>query len=225
MKNLDVAKLLYEIADILEIMDVKFKPQAYRKAAQNIESLGEDIEELHKNDKLTEIPGIGEGIAKKIREFLDTGELEYLEDLKEEVPRGLVSMLDIQGLGPKKVALLHKELGIIGIQELKEACEAHKMEGIKGLGTKTEENILKGIALLESSKGRYLLHQALGNGESLKEHLRKLKSVKRIELAGSLRRMKETVGDIDILVVSEEPNEVMDRFVEYGDIQEVLMKF
>ncbi len=224
MKNKDVANLLYEIADILEIQDVKFKPQAYRRAAQNIESLGEDIENIHHNDTLQDIPGIGEAIAKKIGEFLDTGELRYLDTLKNEVPEGLLAMLDIPGLGPKKVAMLHKELAISSIEHLKSACEGHELERIKGLGAKTQENILKGIQLLESSKGRYLLNQALGNGESLKNHLLTLSSIKEIHLAGSLRRMKETVGDIDILVSSQTPAEVMNRFVEYEDVAEVIMK-
>ncbi|MEE9151632.1 MAG: DNA polymerase/3'-5' exonuclease PolX [Thermoplasmata archaeon] len=223
MKNEEVANLLYEIADILEIQDVKFKPQAYRRAAQNIESLGESIEEVHKKGKLLDIPGVGKAISKKIGEFLDTGKLRYLEDLKGEVPEGLITMLGIPGLGPKKVSLLYKELGISSVEDLKSACEAHQLEGIKGLGAKTEENILRGIELLEGSKGRYLLNQALRDGEALKNHLKVLKSVKNIELAGSLRRMKETVGDIDILVSSKEAEEVMDRFVSYEDVADVIM--
>ncbi|UCE74620.1 MAG: DNA polymerase/3'-5' exonuclease PolX [Methanomassiliicoccales archaeon] len=224
MKNEDVANLFYEIADILEIQDVKFKPQAYRRAAQNIESLGENIEEVHKKGKLRDIPGIGEAIAKKIGEFLDTGELKYLDKLKQEVPEGLLMMLEIPGLGPKKVALLYKELGISDVQDLKSACENHMLEGIKGLGAKTEENILRGIKLLESSKDRYLLHQALMDGEALKQYLNVLKAVKKIELAGSLRRMKETVGDIDILVSSQKQKAVMNRFVDYEEVAEVVMK-
>lgn len=224
MKNKDVANLLYEIADMLEIQDIKFKPQAYRKAAQNIESLGESIEEVHKKGELRDIPGVGEAIAKKVGEFLDTGGLRYLEDLKNEVPEGLITMLDIPGLGPKKVALLYKELGISSVEELKKACEAHELEGIKGLGSKTEENILRGIELLESAKGRYLLGRALRNGEALKEHLKISKNVQKIELAGSLRRMKETVGDIDILVSSANAGEVMDLFVDYEDAADVIMK-
>jgi DNA polymerase (family 10) len=224
MKNKDVANLLYEIADILEIQDIKFKPQAYRRAAQNIESAGEDIENIHQNGKLRDIPGIGEAIAKKIGEFLDTGELRYLETLKDEVPEGLLAMLSIPGLGPKKVALLHKELGLSTIEELKSACENHKLEKIKGLGAKTEENILRGIGLLESAKGRYLLNLALEHGEELKAHLKTQNSVKKIELAGSLRRMKETVGDIDILVSSDKAEEVMNHFVSYDGVAEVVMK-
>jgi DNA polymerase (family 10) len=224
MKNKDVAVLLYEIADILEIQDVKFKPQAYRRAAQNIESAGEDIENIHQNGKLKDIPGIGEAIANKIEEFLDTGELQYLDKLKSEVPEGLLAMLEIPGLGPKKVALLHKELGLSTIEELKSACENHKLEGIKGLGTKTEENILRGIQLLKSGEGRFLLNIAQEHGEELKAHLKTLKSVKKIELAGSLRRRKETIGDIDILVSSIKAEEVMNHFVSYDAVAEVVMK-
>jgi DNA polymerase (family 10) len=224
MKNEEVANLLYEIADILEIQDVKFKPQAYRRAAQNIESLGENIEDVHKKGKMRDIPGVGEAIAKKIGEFLDTGRLKYLEDLKKEVPEGLLILLSIPGLGPKKVSLLYNELGISRIEELKKACKTHKLEGIKGLGLKTEENILRGIELLEGTKGRYLLNQVIRDGEALKNHLKALKSVKNIELAGSLRRMKETVGDIDILVTSKKAKEVMNHFVDYEEVLDIMMK-
>jgi DNA polymerase (family 10) len=224
MKNEEVASLLYEIADILEIQEVKFKPQAYRKAAQNIESLGESIEEVHKKGKLKDIQGVGDAIAKKVGEFLDTGSLRYIEDLKKEVPEGLLTLLDIPGLGPKKVSLLYKELGISSVEELKSACENHALEGVKGLGAKTEENILRGIDLMESSMGRFLLNQALDDGEAIKAYLESLKSVKKIELAGSLRRRKETVGDIDILVSSNKPVAVMDRFISYEDVVEVVQK-
>lgn len=224
MKNKEVAYLLYEIADILEIQAVKFKPQAYRRAAQNIESLGEAIEDVHKNGKLRDIPGVGEAISKKVGEFLDDGRLEYLENLREEVPEGVLTLLEIPGLGPKKVSLLYNEVGILNIEELKSACENHALEKVPGLGAKTETNILKGIALLESSRGRFLLNEAQRNGEMVKTYLSSLKSVKKIELAGSLRRMKETVGDLDVLVLSDKPKEVMEFFVSYDDAAEVLMK-
>ncbi len=224
MRNEDVAGLLYEIADILEIQDIKFIPHVYRRAAQNIESLGESIEDVHKQGRLREIPGIGEAIAKKIGEFLDTGALGYLEDLKKEVPEGLLALLNIPGLGPKKVSLLYHELGISSIDTLKKACEDHKLEEIKGLGVKTEENILRGIALSEKTKGRVLLNFALKDGEAVRDHLKELECVEKVQLAGSLRRMKETVGDIDILVSSGNSEAVMDRFVEYEYAVEVLMK-
>ncbi|UCF08202.1 MAG: DNA polymerase/3'-5' exonuclease PolX [Thermoplasmata archaeon] len=224
MKNEEVASLLNEIADILEIQGETFKPRAYRRAAENIENLGEAIEDVHGRGELKKIPGIGEGIAKKIGEFLDTGGLGYLDGLKEEVPAGVLDMLGIQGLGPKKVALLFKELNITTINELKKACGAHELAGIKGLGAKTQENILKGIALLESTKGRFLLDHARRNGEAIKHYLEGLRTVKTIELAGSLRRSKETIGDIDILVVSDGPKEVMEAFTSYEDVSDVIAK-
>jgi DNA polymerase (family 10) len=224
MKNKEVAYLLYEIADILEIQAVKFKPQAYRRAAQNIENLGESIEEVHKNGKLRDISGVGEAIAKKVGEFLDEGRLEYLENLREEVPEGVLTLLEIPGLGPKKVSLLYNEVGILNIEELKAACKNHALEKVRGLGAKTEANILHGIKLLETARGRFLLNEALHNGEALSAYISTIKSVKKIELAGSLRRMKDTVGDLDVLVTSEEPQEVMESFVSYEDVAEVLMK-
>lgn len=225
MKNSETANILNKIADILEIQGETFKPRAYRRAAQNIQNLGEAIEKVHERGELKKIPGIGEAIAKKVGEFLETGGVEYLDKLKSEVPEGLIRMLDIPGLGPKKVALIHDETHIITIDELRIACENHELEGIKGLGSKTEENILRGIELLEKTQGRFLLDQAQRNGEALKAYLEEdMKNVKRIAPAGSLRRRKETIGDIDILVSSEHPKEVMDRFVSYEEVVEVIAK-
>jgi DNA polymerase (family 10) len=224
MKNKEVAYMLYEIADILEIQAEKFKPQAYRRAAQNIENLGEAIEDVHRNGKLQDIPGVGKAIASKVGEYLDEGRLEYLEDLREEIPEGVLTLLEIPGLGPKKVSLLYKEVGILNIEELKAACENHALEKIRGLGAKTEANILHGIQLLETSRGRFLLNEAQRNGDTISAYLSAINSVKKIELAGSLRRMKDTVGDLDILVTSEKPEDVMERFISYEDAAEVLMK-
>jgi DNA polymerase (family 10) len=225
MKNPETANILNKIADILEIQGETFKPRAYRRAAQNIQNLGEAIENVHERGELKKIPGIGEAIAKKVGEFLETGEITYLDKLKSEVPEGLIKMLDIPGLGPKKVALIHDETHVISIDELKNACVNHELECIKGLGAKTEENILRGIELLEKTKGRFLLDQALNNGEVLKAYLEDdNKNVQNIILAGSLRRRKETIGDIDILVSSENPKEVMDRFVAYEEVVEIIAK-
>ncbi len=225
MKNTETANILNKIADILEIQGETFKPRAYRRAAQNIQNLGEAIENVHERGELKKIPGIGEAIAKKVGEFLETGEITYLDKLKSEVPEGLIKMMDIPGLGPKKVALIHDETHIITIDELRNACKNHELEGIKGLGAKTEENILRGIELLEKTKGRFLLDQALKNGEVLRAYIEEdNKNVKNIVLAGSLRRWKETIGDIDILVSSESPKEVMDRFVAYEEVVEIIAK-
>jgi DNA polymerase (family 10) len=224
MDNAEVAAVLYEIADLLELQGVAFKPQAYRRAARNIEQLGVPLSKVAAEGGLEELPGVGEALAKKIEELLSTGELAYLEKLRSEVPEGLVQMLDVPDVGPKTAMLLHKELGISSIAQLKEAVLAHKLRGLKGFGEKTEERILQGIEVLESRGGRTLLGEALPVAEAYVEYLRRSHPSDRINLAGSLRRGRDTIGDIDILVGDDNPSAVMDAFVSYPDVDEVLMR-
>jgi len=225
MKNQIVADLLYKIADILDLKgEIFFKTRAYRMAAQTIETMEEDIETVTKEKRLESIPGIGEALAKKITEFVETGKLEYFERLKKEIPEGLLRLLDIPGLGPKKVAALYKHLGITTINELQEACVGGKLRALDGFGEITERNILRGIQLLEKTSGRVLLHIAHADGGNYIDYLKKCKKIDKLSVAGSLRRMKETIGDLDILASSEHPDEVMDYFVKYQDVQNVLMK-
>lgn len=225
MNNQIVADLLYNIADLLDLKgEIFFKTRAYRMAAQTIEVLDEDIENVVKQDRLKEIPGIGEAISKKIKEFVETGKLEYYEKLKKEIPEGLLKMLDISGLGPKKVAAVYKELGIKTIEELRQACLDGKVRDIEGFGEITERNILRGIQLMEKTSGRVLLNVAYEDGKKYIEYLKKNNKVIRLSLAGSLRRRKETIGDLDILASSDYPNGLMDYFVKYSDVDRVLMK-
>ncbi len=225
MKNQMVADVLYQIADLLDLKgEIFFKTRAYRIAAQTIEVLDKEIEDVVKQNRLKEIPGIGDAIAKKIRELVETGKLEYLEKLKKEIPEGLLKMLDILGLGPKKVAAIYNKLGIKTIEELRQACLNGKIRDLEGFGEITERNILRGIRLMEKTSGRVLLNVAYEDGYKYIEYLKKNKKIKRLNLAGSLRRMKETIGDIDILASSDHPNEIMDFFVKYYDVDRVLMK-
>jgi len=225
MKNREIADVFYQIADLLEIKgDLPFKVRAYRRAAQRIETLEVDIEEIYREGRLREIPGIGEGIAKKIKELIETGKLRYLDKLKEEIPESLIKLMEIPSVGPKKALILYKKLGITTIDQLKEACEKNLLRSLEGFGEITERNILRGIEMLEMSRGRVLINVAYDDGHRIVEYLRQNKDVIEISIAGSLRRMKETIGDIDILVSSLNPDSVMDMFVRYRDVKEVLAK-
>ncbi|MDI6810183.1 MAG: DNA polymerase/3'-5' exonuclease PolX [archaeon] len=228
MLNLDMARIFDEIADILEVKgENPFRIRAYRRAARTIETLTQDLKVIAERggvDELRKIPGIGEGIAKKIVEIAQTGDCEKHRELKREVPSGLLELLAIPRVGPKTIAKLHQELGINSVEDLEAAAKAHKLAGIPGLGAKAEENILKGIDQYRGYKGRALLSNALPYAESIVNELKKLDAVERITIAGSLRRMRETIGDIDILVVSKRPKEVMDAFTSLDGVEDVIAK-
>jgi DNA polymerase (family 10) len=228
MKNQLIANIFYQIADILDIKgEIEFKSRAYRKAAQIIETLEVDLEEIYKKEGkkgLMNIPGIGEGLAKKIAEIIETNKLEYFEKLKKEIPESIIELMNIPSVGPKKVAVLYKKLGITTIEELKKACEKGKLRNLEGFGEITERNILRGIEMLKGVQERVLLGIAFEDGNRYVEYLKKNPHVKKISIAGSLRRMKETIGDIDILAVSDNADEIMDYFVNYQDVKEVLAK-
>jgi DNA polymerase (family 10) len=222
MDNDEIAAVFYEIADLLELQGIAFKPQAYRRAARNIEQLEEPVDSLMKEGKLEEIPGIGKAITKKIEELVGTGELRYLAELRAEVPEGLVEMLSVPDVGPKTAMILHKELGISSVQELKEAATAHRLRGLKGFGERTEERILAGIRTLESRGGRTLLGEALPVAEAYVSHLRAHVSSGMIDIAGSLRRGRDTIGDIDILVGEDDPSAAIEAFLAYPEVDDVL---
>jgi len=225
MKNKEIAEMFFTIADLLDIKgEIPFKTRAYRIAAQTIADLDEDIEKLVREKKLEELPGIGKAIAKKITEYVETGHLEFYEKLKKEIPVGILELLEIPSLGPKKVATLYNKLGIKTVEELKKACEKGKLRDLDGFGEITERNILRGIKLMEKTQGRFLLNLAYENGVRYIDFLKQLSSVNKISIAGSLRRMKETIGDIDILVSSKSPEEVMNHFVEYPKVKQILVK-
>lgn len=225
MKNQFIADTLYMIADLLELKgEIFFKTRAYRMAAQTIEGLEEDIEKLMDQGRLETIPGVGEALAKKITELLQTGRLGYLERLKQEVPTGLIDLLAIPGLGPKKVAAMYRSLGITSIPELQKAAQNGDLRALEGFGEITERNILRGIQLREKTSGRVLLNIAYEDGRSYVEYLRKCPKIAKLDIAGSLRRMKETIGDLDILASSKDPDTVMDHFVRYSKVMQVLAK-
>ncbi len=225
MKNFEISGIFRNIANILEIKgDIIFKIRAYERAAQNIEGLTEDIEDYARQDRLREIPGIGVDLANKIKEFIDTGKIQTYEELKKTVPQGILELLLIPGVGPKTAKLLFDKLEIQNIQDLEKAIKGGKLENIPGIKEKTIENILKGIGIFKKSKERMPLAQAMQEAEQFVGSLRELAAARNVTVAGSLRRRKETVRDIDILVISARPQEVMDMFVKLEPVKEILSK-
>ncbi len=225
MINEELSHTFNGIADILELKNENpFRIRAYRKAAQIMEDLAEDVTGLIGTGKLKDVPGIGKDLYAKIEEYALTGKITVFEELKKEFPQGVLDILYIPGVGPKTAKLLFETQGIDSIEKLETAAGSGKLTGIKGIKDKTIANILKGIALKKSIQGRFPLGTALPIGEMIVNELKKVKGVSSIELAGSIRRRKETVGDIDILIISNEPELVMDRFAQVKDIERMLSR-
>jgi len=227
ISNHQIAEILKEIGEYLEMQSVAFKPRAYEKAAEVIEELEEEVESIYKNGGLKaieDIPGIGVSIAEKIEELIKTGHLKYYEKLKKQTPLDLISLRRIEGLGPKSLKKLYEALGIKNIQDLEKAAQTGKIRKIEGFGEKTEENILEGIKFLKKSSGRFILGFTRSLIRSLEERLKKLKEVERLVAAGSVRRWKETIGDADILVISNDSRPVMDYFVSLPEVARVYAK-
>ncbi len=222
--NVRVASILEEVADLLELKeDTFFQVRAYRRVAKEISSLTEDIKDLYVRGHLDQVPGVGKAIHDKIVEILRTGELQYLNDLRNEFPAGLLQVMQVPEVGPRTAGRLYKELKVTDLQDLKAAAEQHRIRMLKGFGERTEENILKGIRYLESRQGRMLLGYAYPRGKALEDHMRN-SGFELVSLGGSLRRMKETIGDIDILVGSSEPSKAMDAFASYPHKAEVMLR-
>ena len=224
MKNQEIAKIFNDIADLLEIKgENPFRIRAYRRAAQNIEGLAKDVAEIS-NDALLTVPGIGQDLAGKIEEYVRTGKLQFYEDLKKEVPGGLSALLSVPSLGPKTAKLLFEKLNIKDLESLEQLARDHKLTGLPGIKEKTEENILKGIEMLKRGLERKPLGKVLPIANDILEHLKKNAPVKKLTIAGSIRRWKETIKDIDILATSENPKEVMKAFVHLPHVREILMQ-
>jgi len=223
MKNKEVEKLLLEIGQLLELKgENPFRIRSYQKAAQNIASLTEPIESFAEQDKLQTIPGVGEGIAEKIKEYLRSGKLKYYEDLKEDFPDGLLEILAVPGIGPKTAKTIYDELKIESLAQLEKAAEEHRLSTLHRLGEKTEENILRGIQLLRKGGERILLSTALLLAKPIISELKKCPRIKDLDLAGSIRRKKETIRDIDILCTVEKSDIVMNKFVGLPQVREIL---
>ncbi|MCX8011728.1 MAG: helix-hairpin-helix domain-containing protein, partial [Desulfobacterota bacterium] len=215
MKNQEVANIFRRVADLLEIKgENPFRIRAYQKAAQNIENIAEDIGIIAERNELANIPGIGKDLAQKIMEILTTGTLRQYEEMKKEIPEGLMEIILIPGLGPRTAKILYDELKVENIDQLEQLAKEHKLQGLPGIKVKTEENILKGIAIYRQKMSRVMLNTMLSLSREIIGELKTLKEVKRIEVAGSVRRRRETIKDIDILVVSPRPEKVMDFFTQ-----------
>lgn len=224
MKNQEIAKIFSEIARFLEIDGVAFKPYAYEKAAFSLESLEEDVGEIYRKGgtkALKEIPGIGKNLAEHIEEYLKTGKIKIHEEFKKRLPVNMDELLRVEGLGPKKIKVLYQKLGVKNLKTLEKAVKAHKIAPLFGFGEKTEKNILQGLDFLKTSHGRSLLQDILPLAREVSQKLENLKEVEKVSIAGSLRRRKETIGDVDFLVVSEKPEKVMDFFVSMPGVKKV----
>ncbi len=222
MKNQRIAKIFNEIAELLDIKGENvFRVRAYRRAAQNIDGLSKDVASLSE-EELEEIPGIGKDLAGKIREFLSTGKVAKHEELKKEIPEGVLDLLRVPGLGPKTAKMLYDAKKIKSVDELEALIRAGQLAGLPGIQKKTEENILKGIELIKRGSDRRPLGRALPLAEDIIRRMKDGAPVDRITVAGSIRRWKETVRDIDILTTSKHPEAVMDVFVTLSPVKRVL---
>ncbi|MGB9833631.1 MAG: DNA polymerase/3'-5' exonuclease PolX [bacterium] len=223
MKNQEVALLLNKISALLELKgENRFKVIAYAEAARRIENLPTPIENLYREGKLSEIPGVGQSIAEKIKEYLETGKSSYLEELGKEIPEELIELEQVPGVGPKVALLLFKELGVRTLDDLEKALSAHKVRNLPRLGPKSEENILRGLETIKRRSSRIPLGLALPVAEELVLYLKQFPFVERVDACGSLRRMKETIGDLDVLVASNDEEKAMQAFTRWPEVQEVL---
>ncbi|MGI5835196.1 MAG: DNA polymerase/3'-5' exonuclease PolX [Chloroflexota bacterium] len=223
MRNREVAAFLDEIADLLELKgESRYRVGAYRTAARRIENLPDNVEDIWRSGHLEEVPGVGESIAAKVGELLATGKSGYLESLRKEVSPGLRELLKVPGLGPARSQIIHRNLGITTIPQLEEAARQHRLRQLPGIREKTEEKILREVERLQQRSRRLLLGVALPAAEEVVRLMEANPLVRRIQPAGSLRRMQETIGDIDILVSSEKPAEVTKLFAKLPIVKEVL---
>lgn len=222
MDNSEVAKIFQEIGTFLDLKGEKsFKVRAYNNAARIFENLQEDIGSLIEKEELTQIKGIGTVLAEKATEFIATGELQYYDELKNSIPPGLIEMLSIAGLGTKKVNAIYQKLNVRTIGELEYACNENRLRDLEGFGKKSQENILKGIKNFKKYQDLTLYNSAFLEAQKIYESLKKNKNTLRINIAGSLRRKKEVVKDIDIVASSKNPEDLMEAFVSIEEAESV----
>ena len=214
------------MAILLEMKEVEFKPRAYEKAAGFIEALTEDMGDIYKHGglkALEDIPGVGPSIGEKIEEYIKTKHVKEYEKLKKEIPVDIDGLASVEGIGPKTILRLYKKLGIKTRDQLEKAATAGKLVK-SGFGKKTEENILKSIGFLKKEHGRYLLGEIMPTAEAILEKIRALPEVQSAEFGGSLRRMQETVGDLDLIAFSTKPAEVIKKFLKFPEVKHVYSK-
>jgi DNA polymerase (family 10) len=222
VRNFEIARLFYEMANLLEVREESmFRVRAYQRGAQTLETLSEDVAVLAARGALTTLPNIGKDLAAKIQEYLTTGRIARLEALREGLAPTFLSLLEIRGLGPKTARALFEQLGIESVDQLEEACRTRRIVGVAGVRERTCENILRGIAEWRAGRTRVLLPAARAVARQVAEALRAHAGIERLEIAGSLRRMRESVKDIDILVTSTMPARVIDTLVALPSVAEV----
>ena len=230
MENREIAAVFEEIGAILRILQEdpkwQFKAVAYDRAKRSIESYPERLEDVARdpNRKLTEIPGIGADLAAKIKELVETGQCQYHQDVLKKIPRGLLEIIQVQGIGPQKARLFYRELGIQTLDQLRAAAQAGRLRELAGMNEKSEQNILKALEVFQRATGRFRLDTAYDTAQELAAYIREVKGVERVEPAGSLRRGRETVGDLDLLVTGGDLARAADHLVKFPRVAQVLVK-
>ena len=231
MDNQKIAEIFQEMADILEIQGAnRFRILAYQKAARTILDLPRDLRDVYQEDprSLEEIPGIGKDLASKIAELIKTGKCRAHQDLLKTFDKGLLDILRVRGVGPKKVMLFYSKLGVDSIAKLRKAAEHGQLRDLPGMGEKSEAEVLKSLGEYERHRERMLLSDALRTAEKIVEYMKNCPLVRRVQYAGSLRRMKDTVGDIDVLAAAKNPakesSKIMDHFLKYPEVKNVIAK-
>jgi DNA polymerase (family 10) len=225
--NFEIANILYEMSELYEMENVQFKPRAYRRAAESIEALNGNVSDIYNKGgikALQEIPGVGEAIAEHIESLIKTGTFGEYEKFKKKIPVKWDELTAIQGIGPKTIKVLYKKLNIKNLKNLERAAKSGKIKKIKNFGEKTEENILRSIGFLRKGKGRFLLGNILPVVERVERALKKIPGVNQVVAAGSVRRMQETIGDIDILATAKKPRQVMEAFAALPEVETVFGK-
>jgi DNA polymerase (family 10) len=223
-RNDEIARQFEAFADLLDAKGVEYKPRAYRRAAENIREYPRAVEDLaaEGEDAVGEIDGVGDAIASKVVEYVETGSIEELEELREEFPIDMAAITSVEGVGPKTAGTLYEELGIETLDDLETAAEAGEIQDVKGFGAKTEQNILDGIEFAREAHERQLLGQARPYGERVVAHLEGADAVDSVALAGSLRRWRATIGDVDVLVGSDDAAAVVEAFTDWPDADSVI---
>ena len=226
MENAKIAKTLDQLADLLEFTGANaFRLRAYRNGARVIRDLPDSIQSMiASGEDLTKLDGIGKSVAQKCTELCETGKLQQMDELLEDVPRTVLDLLNVPKMGPKKAAAVFNELGVETLEQLKAACEAGQVRELSGFGAKTEKAILDGIAIAADANKRILWAAADRIAEKIRQHMKACKAVGQLEFAGSYRRGKETVGDLDMLVTSTDSGSVMDHFATYGEITSTIVR-
>ena len=227
VKNAEIAKILYELAMLYEMKGVPFKPRALERASETIDSLARDVADIYKKGgvkELQKIPGVGLGIAEKIEEYLKSGHVKEYENMKKKFPVDIAGLSSIEGVGPKHIAFLYEKLKIKTVSDLERAAKAGKLRGLPRMGEKLEAKILKGIAFKHEGGGRFGIGEVLPLARSLKARLSKIPGVETIEIAGSIRRWQETIGDLDFLVISESPEIITNAFSKIPEVDHVYAK-